>query len=175
MPVRTFDTRTWLFLPDTDLWEETPTKKSKIWIVNLLPLFISIISLFLSHVYKLFFMCFLLSLFISLSAAHWGVLLYSLIEVKMWCTYNDTSWEPTKKCVDRLNVQKVKEIMKKEGMNKFNGCQCPSRQNICFIFKPRQIKTDTYMTISVLFHRKYESCVSKSEFFVFPVNNLRQW
>lgn len=57
------------------------------------------LSPFLSHLYTLntFFVIFLpsLSLSLSLSPAHWGVLLYGLIEVNVWHTH-DTNWGPTK-------------------------------------------------------------------------------
>lgn len=131
IPVRTFDTQTWLFFPEADLWEdETPTKKSKTWIANVLPLLISIIALYFSHIStnSLLFVRILL----SLSLARWGVLLYGLIEVKMWRTYTDTNWGHTKKfsaCVGWLNAQK-KSTHEKNILHRR-----PSRpKNIIFIY-----------------------------------------
>lgn len=120
IPVKTFDTRTWLFLPGADLWEDKkPTKKRKTWIANLYNL-----SLLLSH-FTPSFLCTFCSL--SLSPAHWGVLLYCLIEVKMW----RTKWGPTKTfsaCFGWLNVQKKK---KKKQSWKISGSWCIVAEPIC--------------------------------------------
>lgn len=149
MPVRTFDTRTWLFLPDTNLWEnKTPTKKSKTWIAASSHLYN--LSLLLSHFHKLpLFRRFMLplSLSLSLSAAHWGVLLYGLIEVKMWRTYTDSNWGPTKKfsaCVGWLNVQKgIKNTHEKNSFMYLSG---PQDKKI-FIFRFELMQIDTYVSI----------------------------
>lgn len=116
MPVRTSDTRTWLFLPGADLWEdETPTKKDATWAEYLLPLLISVISLFLSPLlsdfYKLLlFVCFF-ALSLSLYLLHTGEhCCMAWLRWKCGAHNTDTNWGPTKKklsaCAGWLNVQK---------------------------------------------------------------------